>query len=258
MMGTLSGKKEIMKSVLKKILLVANIYAILFAFVMTFLLGKIFFVCYGIYDDVVQLRNSQPEQSSFMIHLRDSIPDIKLRHTYVPMDSISPYLKKAVIAGEDPGFFFHPGFDLRAIANAYEVNSKMGKIKYGGSTITQQLAKNMFLNGERSMARKAKELVYAVLMENELGKERILELYLNYAQWGENIFGCKEACLAFYGKDCSNLTLDQAINLAAVLSAPTKLQPEMSGNDFMELRKSIVEQGVYAGRAHQKTTQPSP
>ena len=183
--------------------------------------------------------------SKYMEALRDSNPNIEIKHTYVPLDSISPYLRKAVIASEDAGFYFHPGFDIRAIAEALDANQMAGKTKFGGSTITQQLAKNLFLSGERSFSRKFKELAYALLMEHELGKDRILELYLNYAQWGKDIFGCQEACRTYYKKSCAKLSVDQAINLAAMLASPGKHHPHMRESQFMAKRRAVIYQNMF-------------
>ena len=208
-------------------------------------LYRAFIYGYDIYEGVQELKDTQPEMSKYMEALRDSNPNIQIRHTYVPLDSINPYLRKAVIASEDAGFYFHPGFDIRAIAEALDANQVAGKTKFGGSTITQQLAKNLFLSGERSFNRKFKELAYALLMEHELGKDRILELYLNYAQWGKDIFGCQEACLAYYKKSCSKLSVDQAINMAAMLASPGKHHPNMRESQFMAKRRAVIYQNMF-------------
>ena len=169
---------------LRCVLLILIIYSAVFSIVASVAIYKAFVYGYNLYDGVVSLKDSQPEMSRYMQALVDSNPATEIKHTYVPLDSISPYLQKAVIASEDAGFYFHPGFDVNAIAEALNANKMSGKTKFGGSTITQQLAKNLFLSGERSWERKFKELAYALLMEHELGKDRILELYLNYAQCG--------------------------------------------------------------------------
>jgi len=163
----------------------------------------------------------------------------------VPLDSVSPWLRKAVLAAEDAGFYLHPGFDVRAIAEAMEVNRQRGKTVFGGSTITQQTAKNLFLSGEKSWERKVKELVYALLMEHYLGKDRILELYLNYAQWGKNLFGCEAACREYYHKSCSKISLDAAINLAAVLASPGKYHPLMTQSAFMAKRRAVIYANLF-------------
>ncbi len=234
--------------VIRQALLICIIYSAAFTFTASYLLYKAFVYCYDIYDGVEQLKHNQPEMSKYMESLQDSVPTIQIKHTYVPLDSISPYLRKAVIASEDAGFYFHPGFDVRAIAEAVDANQNAGRTKFGGSTITQQLAKNLFLTSERSFNRKFKELAYAVLMERELGKDRILELYLNYAQWGKDMFGCQEACMLYYKKSCSKISLDQAINLAAVLASPGKHHPGMRESPFMAKRRAVIYQNMFPKR----------
>lgn len=231
--------------VIRQALLIMIIYSAIFSAVASYALYRAFTYGYEIYDGVAQLKESQPEMSKYMEALRDSNPNIQIKHTFVPLDSISKHLRKAVIASEDAGFYFHPGFDIRAIAEALDANQVAGKTKFGGSTITQQLAKNLFLSGERSFNRKFKELAYALLMEHELGKDRILELYLNYAQWGKDIFGCQEACLAYYKKSCSKLSVDQAINLAAMLASPGKHHPNMRESQFMAKRRAVIYQNMF-------------
>ena len=199
---------------MRLLLLGLMLYAIAFTVVASVLLYKGFVYCYDIYDNVKRLEFSNPEMSRYMEALVDSNPATQLKHRFVPLDSISPYLRKAVIASEDAGFYYHPGFDVRAIAEALDANRYYGKTKFGGSTITQQLAKNLFLSSERSWERKFKELAYALLMEKMLGKDRILELYLNYAQWGQNIFGCEAASQEYFKKSAFKLNLDQSINMA--------------------------------------------
>ncbi|MDO4946037.1 MAG: monofunctional biosynthetic peptidoglycan transglycosylase [Fibrobacter sp.] len=231
--------------ILRQALLICIIYSTAFTVAASYLIYRVFIYGYDIYESVEELKVTQPENSKYMEALRDSNPNVQIRHTYVPLDSISTHLRKAVIASEDAGFYFHPGFDIRAIAEALDANQMAGKTKFGGSTITQQLAKNLFLSGERSFDRKFKELAYALLMEHELGKDRILELYLNYAQWGKDIFGCQEACLSYYKKSCSKISLDQAINLAAMLAAPAKHHPNMRESQFMAKRRAVIYQNMF-------------
>ncbi len=225
-----------------------TVYAIAFTVVASVLLYKAFTYGYAIYDNVKQLEFSNPEMSRYMEALVDSNPATELKHRFVPLDSISPYLQKAVIASEDAGFYQHPGFDVRAIAEALDANRYYGKTKFGGSTITQQLAKNLFLSSERSWERKFKELAYALLMEKMLGKERILELYLNYAQWGRDIFGCEAASREYFGKSAYKLSLDQAINMAAVLASPGKHSPNNRYGRFMSSRRTVIYQNMFPKR----------
>ena len=224
------------------------LYAIAFTVVMSVLLYKGFVYCYEIYDNVKQLEFTNPEMSRYMEALVDSNPATQIKHRFVPLDSISPYLRKAVIASEDAGFYYHPGFDVRAIAEALDANRYYGKTKFGASTITQQLAKNLVLSSERSWERKFKELAYALLMEKILGKDRILELYLNYAQWGPNIFGCEMASQAYFKKSAYKLNLDQSINMAAVLASPGKHNPNGRYSRFMASRRSVIYQNMFPRR----------
>lgn len=230
---------------LRIVILALILYSAVFTIAASIVLYKGFTYVYDLYDSVESLKDIQPEMSKYMEALRDSNPNVEIKHVYVPLDSISPYLQKAVIASEDAAFYFHPGFDVNAIAEALNANRNAGKTKFGGSTITQQLAKNMFLSGDRSWERKFKELAYALLMEHELGKDRILELYLNYAQWGKDIFGCQAACLAYYKKSCSKISVDQAINMAAMLASPGKHHPGMRESQFMAKRRAVIYQNMF-------------
>lgn len=239
---------RILNRLTRLVLLALMLYAIVFTVGVSVALYKGFTYCYAIYDNVLQLEHSNPKMSRYMQALVDSNPATQIRHRFVPLDSISPNLQKAVVASEDAGFYFHPGFDVRAIAEALDANRYYGKTKFGGSTITQQLAKNLFLSGERSWERKFKELAYALLMEKMLGKDRILELYLNYAQWGANIFGCEAASQEFFHKSASRLNLDQAINMAAVLASPGKHSPNGRYSRFMASRRSVIYQNMFPKR----------
>ena len=237
---------RVLNFLVRIVLLLGVVYSICFSLAGTYVIYKAATFAYEFYEEVDTLRYGEPELSSYMKALQDSSPSLEIKHKYVPLDSISPYLQRAVIASEDAGFYHHPGFDIRAIAEAMAQNQARGKTRFGGSTITQQLAKNLFLSGEKTWTRKAKEIGYALMMEKLLGKKRILELYLNYAQWGQNMFGCEVACEAYYKKSCSTLTLDQAIGLAAVLASPGKHNPHMRNSKFMESRRSVIYQNMFA------------
>ena len=239
---------RILNRIVRLVLLSLTLYAIAFTLVASFLLYRAFLYGYEIYDNVKTLEYENPEMSRYMDALVDSNPNVKLKHRFVPLDSISPHLRKAVIASEDAGFYYHPGFDVRAIAEALDANRYYGKTKFGGSTITQQRAKNLFLSGERSWERKFKELAYALLMEKMLGKDRILELYLNYAQWGKTIFGCEAASQEYFKKSAFKLNLDQAINMAAVLASPGKHNPNARYSRFMASRRTVIYQNMFPKR----------
>ncbi len=236
---------KVLNQAVRLILLVFILYSIVFSLACTYGAWKAYTYGKTILDEVEVLKNSQPAQSAFMKDLHRASPKLEIKQRFVPMDSISPYLQRAVIAGEDAAFYFHPGFDVRAIAEALDANQKRNKTMFGGSTLTQQLAKNMFLSNERSWERKFKEFAYAILMEKYLGKDRILELYLNYAQWGQNIFGCEEAAQHYYKKPCAKLNVDQAINLVAMLASPGRHHPEMRESRFMQERRNMIYRNMF-------------
>jgi monofunctional biosynthetic peptidoglycan transglycosylase len=143
----------------------------------------------------------------------------------VPLSKISPYLIKAVLIAEDDKFWRHEGFDYEAIQKAIEKDLKAKKFKSGGSTITQQLARNLYLSPEKSLIRKVSEALITWRMEKVLSKKRILELYLNVAEWGEGIFGVDAASRHYYGKSSSELTPEEAARLAAILPNPRRYSP---------------------------------
>lgn len=144
---------------------------------------------------------------------------------WVPLNRISTNLQRAVIAAEDASFFSHEGFDWDGIRDAAINNFEAGKMKRGGSTITQQLAKNLYLSSERSLFRKAHEALIARLLEHHLTKSRILELYLNIAEWGRNIYGAEAAARHHFGKSAARLTKNEAAWLAAMLPSPLRYDP---------------------------------
>jgi monofunctional biosynthetic peptidoglycan transglycosylase len=138
----------------------------------------------------------------------------------VSLDRISPRLVRAVVASEDASFFGHAGFDWDEIKNAAEQNWKAGRTVRGASTITQQLAKNLWLGTERSYLRKLKEALLAVKLERSLSKKRILTLYLDVAEWGNGVFGAEAAARRWFGVGARDLSAAQAATLAAMLPAP--------------------------------------
>lgn len=168
--------------------------------------------------------NHNPPSTAFMreqlARLREKDPDARLRQQWVPYERISNHLKRAIIASEDANFAGHQGVDWEALQKAYEKNAKKGKVVRGGSTITQQLAKNLFLSGRRSYARKAQEMVITYMLEAVMDKRRIFEIYLNVAEWGEGVFGCEAAARKYFGKPAARLGPAEAARLAVMLPNP--------------------------------------
>ena len=165
-----------------------------------------------------------PTSTSFMERRLDELrakqPNAALKHRWAAYDRISANLKRAVIAAEDAKFIDHEGFDWEGIQRAIEKNQKRGKPVAGGSTISQQLAKNLFLSSDRSLVRKGQEAVITLMLEMVMSKRRILELYLNVAEWGEGVFGAEAAARHYFGTTAANLSPAQAARLAAMLPRP--------------------------------------
>jgi monofunctional biosynthetic peptidoglycan transglycosylase len=168
----------------------------------------------------------EPASSAFMDarldRMRGKDPKAKLAHRWVGYERISANLKRAVVAAEDAKFIGHAGFDWEAISKAIERNERKGKVVAGASTISQQLAKNLFLSGERSYLRKGQEAVITWMLESVMSKRRILELYLNFAEWGEGVFGAEAAARYHFGSNAASLGSEQAAYLAAILPSPRR------------------------------------
>lgn len=165
-----------------------------------------------------------PSSSAFMEDrlqvIQETKPDAELKYKWVDYAQISNNLKRAVIASEDSKFNDHEGFDWEGIEKAYEKNLKKGKIVAGGSTISQQLAKNLFLSSKRTPWRKGEEAIITVMLEKMLSKQRILEIYLNVIEWGNGIFGAEAAARHYFKGSASSLNTSQAAKLAAMIPNP--------------------------------------
>jgi monofunctional biosynthetic peptidoglycan transglycosylase len=170
-----------------------------------------------------------PESTAFMRSrlsiIRADEPGARLAHRWVPYGGISPHLKQAVIAAEDANFTSHRGFDWEAMRKAHERNVKEGEVVVGASTISQQLAKNLFLPPARTWWRKAQEAAITVMLETLLTKRRILEIYLNVAEWGDGVYGVEAAARYHYGVPAAALSAAQAARLAAMLPSPRSYTP---------------------------------
>ncbi len=172
-----------------------------------------------------------PDETSFMSirldELREKNPDVKLKHHWVDYAKISNHLKRAVVAAEDDRFMLHNGFDIRGIENALKKNERRGKSVAGGSSITQQLAKNLFLSPSRSYLRKAEEAVIALMIELLWDKRRILEVYLNVVEWGNGVFGAEAAALHYYKVPAAQIGPSAAARMAVMLPNPRKYEKSM-------------------------------
>ncbi|PYD86346.1 monofunctional biosynthetic peptidoglycan transglycosylase [Pseudomonas syringae pv. pisi] len=191
-----------------------------------------------------------PGSTSFMreqlSQLREKNPDATLKHQWVPYERISRNLKRAVVASEDANFSQHYGVDLEGIERAYERNQRRDKVVGGGSTITQQLAKNLFLSGSRSFVRKGQELVIAFMLETVMSKERILELYLNVVEFGRGVFGAEAAARYYYKTSAANLSPAQAARLAVMLPNPRYYDKHRSTSYLQRRTNAILRQMRFA------------
>ena len=188
------------------------------------LLAFLFLYQVWLFAHIVWWVKFNPSGSAFMETrleiMQDKNPDAELRHKWVPYASISNNLKRALVAAEDAKFVDHEGFDWEGIQKAYEKNLKRGKVVAGGSTISQQLAKNLFLSTKRTPWRKLEEAAITVMLEAVMDKRRIFEIYLNVIEWGNGVFGAEAAARHYYGTGAANLSAEQAARLAAMVPNP--------------------------------------
>ena len=173
--------------------------------------------------------------------MREKSPTAKLKQQWVPYTKISSHLKRAILVAEDDRFVDHEGFDWDGIQKAINKNQKQGKVVAGGSTISQQLAKNLFLSGERSMLRKGEEALITLMMERILAKERILEIYLNVIEWGDGVFGAEAASRHYFGITAAQLSQQQAAKLAGMVTRPRFYDRHRSAPWLLKKTEIILE-----------------
>ena len=196
--------------------------------------------------DVRWLAKDNPTTTAFMQLRIDQARDegrarFAIRHRWVPYSQISPNLRRAVIVTEDAGFYDHDGIDLNEVKAALEKNWEEGKFLRGASTITQQLAKNLYLSPSRNPMRKVKELLITRRLEASLTKKRILEIYLNMIEWGDGIFGCEAAARAYFGQPCASLSPDQAALLAGAIINPREHSPAKPTRRLLRRQQIILK-----------------
>ncbi len=196
-----------------------------------------------VYPDVSRLKKENPKKTSFMEYReaewKKKGKKMGIQKRWVPLSQISPYLMKAVIIAEDDKFWSHKGFDLDAIQKALEKDLEKGRFRFGGSTISQQLVKNIYLTPSKNPLRKAKEAIITWRLEKAINKRRILELYLNVVEWGEGIFGIEVASQHYYGKPAIALSPQESARLAAVLPNPRKYRPT-GPSKYVAKRANII------------------
>jgi len=224
-------------------------------------IGAILFLWLLEMPDVSVLQTTNPSVTALM-ETRQSQAEAKGRpigrnRVWVPLSRISPYLRQAVVAAEDASFFTHEGFDWEGIKDAALYNLEAGELKRGGSTITQQLAKNLYLSSERSLLRKAREALITRSLEHHLTKERILELYLNVAEWGQGVYGAEAAARHHFKKSSRDLTADEAAWLTAILPSPRRYDP-MRKTTALARRHDRILKRMTRGSYRYPQPQPGP
>jgi monofunctional biosynthetic peptidoglycan transglycosylase len=200
--------------------------------------------------DIASLAARPPRRTALMLEReRDAAKHgrrFAVDQRWMPYDRVSPLLRRAVLVAEDDAFFSHDGLDWTEIEAAARRNLEAGRTVRGASTITQQLAKNLFLGSERSLARKLKEALLALRLEHALSKRRIFELYLNEIEWGDGVFGAEAAARRYFGVAAADLDARQAVLLAAVIINPRRYSP-LRPAPRIERRVAII-----AGRLHRR------
>ncbi|HJZ68482.1 MAG TPA: monofunctional biosynthetic peptidoglycan transglycosylase [Blastocatellia bacterium] len=194
---------------------------------------------------IFRYKRSNPETTSLMqqraAEARAKGEEPKRAQTWVPYDRISRNLVRAVLAGEDSRFFDHAGFDWEEIGKALDEDWNSGEFKRGASTITQQLAKNLFLSTSKNPLRKLHEAVITKEMEWVLGKRRILEIYLNVIEWGDGVYGAEAAARTYFNGPASALNVDQAAFLSAIIPGPNGALNPTTHRRRVERRKNLIE-----------------
>src|SRR6185436_15390034 len=199
--------------------------------------------------DVRPLAKDNPTTTAFMQlridEAREQGRKFSIRHQWVPYSRISPLLKRAVIVTEDAAFFDHDGIDLNEIKASLEKNWEDGQFLRGASTITQQLAKNLYLSPSRNPIRKVKELLITRRLEAALTKQRIFEIYLNMIEWGDGIFGCEAAARAYFGKSCAALDIQEAALMAGAIINPREHSPAKPTRRLLRRQQIILRRMQY-------------
>jgi monofunctional glycosyltransferase len=202
------------------------------------------------FPDVRALAHINPRITSLMQARMLEHGGIKPSWVWTPLSRISPHLQRAVIAAEDASFYEHEGFDWEAIRQAIIKDLCQGTLATGGSTITQQLAKNLYLSPEKTLLRKAREALIARELEHQLGKRRILELYLNVVEWGRGVYGAEAAARHHFRKSSQELTAEEAALLAAILPSPRHYDP-IRMTRYLSVRQQQILRRI--GKRHRPT-----
>lgn len=192
---------------------------------------------------ILTLDTDNPKQTALMQQRKEEASEkgktLTIDYRWVPLANVPQHVRKAILIAEDARFYNHAGLDWHEIGKSIETNWEQGRIVRGGSTITQQLAKNLYLSTSRDPIRKFKELLITWMLEATLSKKRILELYLNIIEWGRGVFGIEAAAQRYFHKSASQLTKVEGARLAAVISSPLRHKPT-ENTPFMKKKKAVI------------------
>ena len=230
--------------------MIKKIFVIIALLLLLALFGNI--GLYLVYPDVSKLKKERPKKTAFMEYREKEWlkqgKKKRIQYKWVSLSKVSPYLIKSVIIAEDDKFWSHEGFDFDAMEKAIEKDIKKKRFRAGGSTISQQLAKNLYLSPAKNPLRKLKEAILTWRIERALSKRRIIELYLNVAEWGDGMFGIETAARHYLGKNAASLTALEAARFAAVLPNPVRYKPTVMsryvGNRSMKIYRIMVRRGI--------------
>lgn len=230
-------KRQAIPPMKRLLIIVAVSILLVFLYQFSFLVRVVWFNFYN--------PSSSAVMRETLKDLKRENPDAQLQHSWLDYDQISANLKRAVISSEDANFLIHSGVEWDAIRQAWQYNQQQAaqgsERRRGGSTITQQLAKNLFLSNKRSYTRKGQELIISVMLEQVMSKQRILELYLNFAQWGTSEFGAQAAAQRYFKRSAQQLSPAQAARLAAML--PNPVFYDQNGNTtYLQRRTNTIVQ----------------
>jgi monofunctional biosynthetic peptidoglycan transglycosylase len=209
-------------------------------------LGYAIFVFWGLpsRSEVRALAKKNPGKTGVMRQREEEALAAKRKprtlQSWVPLARVSRNLVQAVIVAEDAKFFGHEGIDWDAIKGSLEKDLEKRRFAQGGSTITQQLAKNLFFSTRKSVTRKLRELVVTRWLEDELAKKRILEIYLNVIEWGDGVYGCEAAAQRYYGKPAADLSPEEAAGLAAMIPSPRRINPRVNAAVFGRAQRRVL------------------
>ena len=225
----------------KKMPLWIKIAVVLFAII------AIDLIWYSVIIDIKHYKNNNPEKTAFMKYRekqwKEKNRKVNINQIWVPLNSISPEIQRAVVVAEDGKFWKHDGFDFDAMRKAVEKNIKKRKMAVGASTITMQLAKNMFLSPSKTPVRKINEAILTWRIEHTLTKKRILELYLNVAEWGDGVFGIEAASRTYFHHSSIELNKRESALLASVLPNPIRFSP-LRNSRFVDRRSKLIRRAL--------------